>query len=281
MDMKTMKRQAIYESEDIKITQDVLDGSPSVIVFFSNFKEADWQAIAGREDNIRFRGHSAVFVSAKTNHWWQIPDLQEMCACIRSMTEGYAERISYGSSMGGYGALLLSSDIASTRVLAVAPQSIISDPDVPLEPAWAEAIAQRPILRDNVAESMRVVPEILYDPHMARDLRHVDELKSRVTVEELRFPYGGHKLLNTLKECGILRDVVSRLFQGKATEEELLSIYDPVKRSSASYVFNVAQALVIAGEYDTAEQELATLDELDPTLAASLRSVIERRKAKA
>ena len=36
-----MAHRPIYESEHVRITHDVLDGASSVIVFFSDFKEAD------------------------------------------------------------------------------------------------------------------------------------------------------------------------------------------------------------------------------------------------
>ncbi|MBN8292442.1 hypothetical protein JI664_10735 [Rhodobacter sp. NTK016B] len=249
----------------------MLDGASSVIVFFSNFKEADWQAVASREDNIRFRGHSAVFVFSKYNHWWQIPELDEMCACIRAATEGYAQRIAYGSSKGGFGALLLGADIDSTRIVAIAPQTTISDPAIPLRSVWKEEIAKRPILRDNVADSLKILPEVLYDPYKETDLPHVNHLKARAEIEELRFPHGGHKLLKTFKECGILGDVMGRLFREKTSESELLEIFDPVKRRSSSYMLNLVQWLALTGAYAQATLEFEALEALDPSSVASFR----------
>ncbi|WP_370204859.1 hypothetical protein [Pararhodobacter marinus] len=274
-----MTRRTIYDSEDIRITQDVLEGASSVIVFFSSFKEADWQAVAGREDTIRFRGHSGVFVTAKSNHWWQVPDLAKMCACIRAATRGYSQRIVYGSSKGAFGALLLSSDIDATRVIAVAPQTAISDPALPILPVWREAIAQRPILRDNVAESLKLVPELMYDPHKGTDKPHIDALKARVEVTELRFPFGGHKLLRTFKEAGILGSVMGRVFDAPASEAELHAIFDPAKRRSASYLHNHGSRLAEAGDFERARSEARALEAVDPVRADNLKAIIDDLQA--
>ena len=68
----------------------------------------------------------AIFIVAKQNHWWQVEGLDELCASVKRFSRRFDRVVSYGSSMGGYGALLTAEAVGATHVLAVSPQTVIS-----------------------------------------------------------------------------------------------------------------------------------------------------------
>ncbi|PWE29608.1 hypothetical protein C4N9_07630 [Pararhodobacter marinus] len=270
-----MGRVIWYESSDIRIRVEDERRTDRVVIHFDSLQSEFGDPLPERKTSSIFRGFDTILVSALSNHCWQVPDLDAMCAALRAASDGYAERLAYGSSMRGYGALMLAGDIGCTRILAVAPQAVYTEPSVPLHPIWSDAFNARPFVRDDVVASLSVVPEIVYDPDLPLDAAHVRYLQDRIPIRAFPFPHAGHKVLQTLKECGILKPVMTALLQGDARMEDLRALYDPVCERSPNYLFHAGASRALAGNNAAAAPYLEQLEALDPPQAARLREILE------
>lgn len=77
----------------------------------------------------------AFFVCQKKNVWWHTNEINDVINLIRGkVTE--VELVTYGSSMGGYGAIYLAAQFDSAVALAVAPQIVIKNHLVDVDLRW-------------------------------------------------------------------------------------------------------------------------------------------------
>lgn len=262
----------IYESDSVVATAN-LRATRSVIAGFSAMREGTKVARFG-DGVVQKLGHSGVFITAKADHWWQIADRNALCDAVRPVIAPYVEGVAYGSSMGGYGALSLGADMGCKRVIAVAPQTVLSDPAVPLYHRWSMLLHGRQLLRDDVPTDLRgVTPEIVYDPFQDLDRAHVRYLAAKRPVIEVRLPFAGHKVLRTLSECGVLEDVTRRLLAG--CYENLALEYRSYRKRSPNCLFSVGVSYCYRGRWEQALKvagELVRRDEAK--LANNLKAIV-------
>lgn len=268
-------RETVYESDDVKVVADLFDDAKGIIVGLSEFSP-ELHAAAFGDGAVQKKGYCGIFVRAKTNHWWQIPDRAELCRAVKDVSGRFGARLAYGSSMGGYGALSLGSEMGCNRILAVAPQTIVSNPEISMNPDWRAAIATRPILRDDVAAELSVIPEIFYDPYSADDVQHVHHLRDRRRLREYKFPFAGHKLLVTLNQCGIIGSFISKVFSGNYDARELDEMYTGHCHLSSRYHLNAGIHHATIGDHGRAREHLAELEKRGDELSVKLKKAIAR-----
>ncbi len=249
----------LFANDHVSATADLRD-TDAVLVTFSNFTDSETrQAIFG-ESLARSRGFSAIFITARYNHWWQHSDRDLLCRIVRAAAEPYTKRIAYGSSMGAYGALSFGARMGCERIVAIAPQTTISRADVPLRPKWVEEIAKRPIVRDDVpADLGGIVPEVILDPFYDEDRAHVDYLARRVATRQLHYPFGGHKLLKTLHQCGILSESISAILHEGIDAPGLLDAYLRRRETSTWSMLEEGRHAATTGEIGRARTFLEKL----------------------
>ena len=251
----------LYEDEDVAVSADLRE-TEGVVICFSTFRKMGDPAGTG-ESFVQSIGLSAVTLNSKYNHWWQMPGRDWMCAAVKEATAHYAYRSTYGSSMGGYGALTLGVAAGCNRILAISPQTVISDPAVPLHRSWAKAVAQRPILRDAVVDDLQgMVPEIVFDPFDPIDVAHLDHLRGQTKVLERPFPFAGHKLLSTFRDCGVLRSITTDLVKGDGSYVVMLDRYLTARHRAPRFLRNVAAYERAQGDASAADTTLKMLTAL-------------------
>lgn len=279
MQERACRYNLIYESDSIVVSAD-LRATRSVIVGLSPMREG-LKVVRFGDGIFQKLGYSGVFVTAKADHWWQIDDRDALCAAVRRAVSPYVERVAYGVSMGAYGALSLGADMDCTRVVAVAPQTVLSDPTVPLHHSWRTMLNGRPILRDDVVSDLRgLVPEIIYDPFQELDTAHVRYLAARRPVVELCLPFAGHMVLRTLLECDVLPDVTRRLLAGR--HDNLLLEYRSYRARSRNCILNAGLSLCHRGRWDRALKVADALDRRGEVVLAERLTVIATKwRAKA
>ena len=234
-------RKLLFDSADLAV-EFVPAQSDTLVVSFSSFSGEK-----GRHSRFGYpflgnKGFAAVYVVAKLNHWWQTPDMDEAAHHIRRVARRYRRVVTYGSSMGGFGALLMADAVGATHVLAVSPQTVLSDPRVPLKAQWQTFISQRPIIRDGVRDRLpeRCTVTVLYDPSARRDRSHVQHIADLPGVTGFAAPFGSHKILRVLQEMGIVSDVTVRLINGNLDSGEFRRLFRDGRRRSPSYLTYLA-----------------------------------------
>lgn len=227
--------KVIYESEDNLVISEQ-NGSDRVAITFSFFPKPDGPPHAFAQRAVKSAGFNGIFVIAKTPHWCQTEDRDSLIEAVNDAAFPYRTRIAYGISKGGYSALSPGAAMGCSRIVAISPQTVISDPSVPLRQDWQSAISSRPILHDDIpADLGHVVPEIVYDPINARDSSHVRYLRERHPVREGRFPFASHKILVTLKQCGLLQLATSTWLSDAADSPALRIAFRQERHRSLQY----------------------------------------------
>lgn len=236
-------------------------GTP-VVVTFSSFTGAQAVPTAFARPFVERAGFNAVYVIASRNHWWQVPDMEPALQAARQhLASVGGERILYGSSMGAYGALLFARDLGASRVVAVSPQTRVSGPRSDFKPAWSDCMASRPVLRDDIQNSLApgMDVRIVMDPQDRIDLRQVKHLLdgtrgSGASVRCYVAPFATHAVLEYFKRTGILSDVVAGLLRGDMSVAGFRSMVRQTRRGNVDYFRRAAAVAQHRGQIGRANR---------------------------
>ena len=203
--------KVIYNGSDITVLFDYVSNN-GVVFSFSGFGAYKTEKHAYADGFIQKLGLSAVFFLAKHDHWWQSSELDEAIDIVNTYTALINKRISYGQSMGGYGALLASKKL-KCFALVTAPQTCISNPLIPLHPVWKENISRFPLIRDDISECVEqnLGTIVLYDNLCNLDKKHFDYIANKKGVIGIRVSFGTHYIPKVLNEMRIFSQIISLL----------------------------------------------------------------------
>lgn len=229
----------IYKGKYISLYIDNI--STSDVIFTFSGHGANPKNLYG-DGFIQQLGFSGVFFVSLANHWWQTPELNEAINIANENTKTHSNRIAYGQSMGGYGALLCAARLKS-RVVVTAPQTTLDARKANISQAWMKDISQFPIIRDNVEDELMSVDsiKIFYDNKNSSDVSHVEHLKTHINwLDEYTIPYATHNLPRTLKEMGLITSLISESFKNEKTNKiEFRKKIRANKAKSISYILNL------------------------------------------
>lgn len=240
--------QLLYEDDAVRAEYVPGDG-PTVVVSFNSYSGED-----GKVDRFGYpflprQGFATVYVTAKQNHWWQHPGIGGATDAVRAVVARYERAVTYGSSMGGYGALLLARDVGASHAVAVSPQTSISNPKLKLKETWRLNIAKRPIIRDDIDETLPGLTRavILYDPYMPRDRKFFDYVAHHPNVVGFPSQFLSHKVLRALQEAKILKDVSVNLLRGEMDYLQYRAMVRGNRRRSPTYLGYLARCCTEKG----------------------------------
>ncbi|MEI4197438.1 hypothetical protein V8359_16695 [Roseovarius sp. E0-M6] len=168
------------------------------------------------------RGVQTIFIRSRLSNWFQDDEVFAMGAALREALPDGARVTTYGASMGGYGALLLSDLIRAERVVAIAPQFTLDPATVPFERRWRvsrERIGRfHHDLRDHM--SPPAAKFVFYDS-LDKDRHHIALMQPDDTFRLIRFPGASHQILRFLQETGCLGDFLTALTDPDAGFDDL------------------------------------------------------------
>lgn len=154
----------------------------------------------------------AIHIVPAGNHWYQYPDLPEMCAKIREITAGYDRVVAYGSSMGAYAAIRYGGWAGADLALAISPQFRVAFGRPPFERRWFRYVLGLRFPHESGADA---VPEalIVYDP-LTKDRDHARLFQSITRATLVPIAYSGHPSGVTLMQAGLLAPMLVQLCDG-------------------------------------------------------------------
>ena len=230
----------VFEDQNIRV-ETCLNEGDTVVVAFNSYSGDDTDGTRFGYPFLPRNGFSSIHVTARQSHWWQVADQRSFLDAILPLIAPYRRRISYGSSMGGYGALLYARDLGVTGVVSVVPQTIISDPAFKMKGVWRLAINRVTITKDDIAETIGDVPDVrlLYDPWRDIDRAFADYVARFTPVTHYLFPFVGHKVPNFLADIGIITPTMNGILRGTLAPQEVRAAMRPVRRNSGFYVANM------------------------------------------
>ncbi len=262
----------IFDADDLEVYSSVTGGNTSLAVTF------DFSSVQGRPPHIPasnfFHGISfdQVHVVSKKDIWYQTKELVKVAELINARRRDYERVVTYGNSMGAYGAILISGMIEADIVLAFAPQYSVDPSIMPEEKRWREAVNQITFIYDHletfVSDASRNY--VIYDPFNPEDRRHVAMFGTVQTFTEIRLPFCGHFPSSFLHELGLLAPYMEALIFEGAIGSDLVRRTKDARRRSYHYYLNLALILNAKGRRSIAIRAAHTGYALAPSRPESL-----------
>lgn len=177
------------------------------------------------------RGIPHIHVFANWNHWYQVEDMDVAVDVISAETAGFDERIVYGSSMGGFGALQFGGRLGATQVVAIAPQFSMDRRKVPQERRFSDDVrylrarSERRVpglppgaefIHDDIRAA--VLPArtvVVYDPLHPVESEHVRRIAEYHPIARVHVRGSDHAPDKALREAGLLSTVIEGVMDGR------------------------------------------------------------------
>lgn len=198
------------------------------------------------------RGWGSLGVMIKRKDWFRCPDLWATLDQLRDdgLFDSYKNVSMYGSSMGGFGAVMFAPLAPGCTVLAMAPQTSLSRDITPFENRYryARTLADwsHGPYRD-AADGIGAAGKayILYDPYVPQDGAHAERLAGP-NVELLPCRHMSHKLPPMFRRMGILKDIAYEALDGSMTRDDLYR-HLRARRTATPYLMELAKNAAAAG----------------------------------
>jgi len=242
-------RYAVHESPTIRVFSRIFDPGGPVFVSFSIRNERPMPF--GEAVFLKY-GLNAVHVVACGPHWYQYEDSPAAARAIRAHVAPASRVITYGTSMGGYAALMFSGDVGADLALSFSPQFSVDGAKVPFETRWrddAEAILRRGgFVYDDMAQGLtrtgRVV--VAYDP-LDDDGLHVACLRPIRPFEELIVPFSQHRTIRVLAEARLASWLLREAASGTLDIGEARRRVRGGRHASSTYLRYLGRRLQMRG----------------------------------
>lgn len=163
-------------------------------------------------------GVSALHVKPDGSSWYRLPDLE---AAFRDLAAagffaGFDSVMTYGGSMGGFGALAFAGITGADRVLSLNPQVNLGPEVRSWEKRYRDAERlgwDAPIC--DIGQQLRQVatPVVVYDPYHAPDRKQV-ELIDAPHLVALHVPFVGHRMPGHLQSMRLLAPLFHQVLTG-------------------------------------------------------------------
>ncbi|WP_421989690.1 hypothetical protein [Roseococcus sp.] len=199
---------------------------------------------------------SSVHVTADRNHWFQTTEAEAAIQAIKPIAARFRRVVTYGSSMGGYGALAWSRRLGATDVVAISPQFSIDRRRVPWERRWSEEAATLDFFDDDMAENLNpdATVTLIFDP-LTADGRHGAEITAlSARASTLLAPFGGHPAGTFLRDIKLLSSAIRKLASGTADIPSLRRAIRQGRASSALYWSQRAAGLAKSKRLEAARE---------------------------
>lgn len=231
-------RQVLFKGADLLVTAQIDLNPGSIVISFTNLNSSKTTGFA--ETFLTSHNISNVCFIAMRDHWWQSAEMPRALSIVRSLAKAFPNRITYGTSMGAYGALNFAEELEATRVLAFAPQASPDQTVTPFEKRWVERRSKIVPIHDNLWKRRCRTAEttIVYDPYDA-DGRHV-EIINNPNIRHVRIPYTGHHIITFIGQTRLLKGAVLATFQGNDPWFTLIPALLRARRNFPQYWFNMA-----------------------------------------
>lgn len=188
------------------------------------------------------QGISAIHVMGRGDDWYQYADMDAAMATVRAATRGAVRVVTYGSSMGGYGALRFADAAGATDVLALSPQYSLDPKVATHERRWSQdfrRIRWRPDSNGPITCSARAV--VVYDP-IGPDRWHGERIARDLACHLIRLPYTAHPVTTYLSDAGLLGPLIAGLLNGEFDQQTFRREARRARSANGIYLGELAAA---------------------------------------
>lgn len=239
--------EQVYSGSDMRAFM-LLPKAPSslqtVFITFSNFRRAPLLEDNGfGQDFLEKMGIPAIHIITSDNNWFQSHEALDLAQNVLQLRGQFPKAVGYGSSMGGYGAMMFSNLLNLDATIAISPQFSIQPEKVEGDSRWAHIANKLEFVFDDMDTGMSKTARhnLFYDPCTADNIHAQLYEKKGATCFAL--PYSGHSSAGFLQQVGVLAEIVTEAAKDPMTDFSTIHQI-ALERSprSALYAFNAEQA---------------------------------------
>ncbi|WP_091739943.1 hypothetical protein [Phenylobacterium immobile] len=233
------------------------DRKDVLVVTFSGREPAPPARSGAAQEFFRKNGVACVHFIAKQNHWWQTEELEPALDIVANVAErqGYQSIVTYGSSMGGYGALIASGRLKAVRSVVDTPQFSVDPAKTGWDDRWLKDTRGLSFAEDRFDD--RVGPGEIYvfsDPGFETDQRHVDMIAALRPVRHMRAAFAEHAVSRVLLEAGVLQTATLEALTGALSETRFKALLRAGRRTSPLIYAGASRALARNGKVKLADR---------------------------
>jgi len=289
--MSEFERDQIFDGPTLRVyrTRSPRPKHDRVVFTFHGWaRQPKFSPVGFGEGFFANQGVDAIHFLTNKNNWYQQPEMREAIAHVTPIANAYAGRSSYGSSMGGYAAILFSDWLNVDVVSAFSPQFSIQRSILPNERRWLKESLETEFLYDDMASMASKTAKVLvaYDPTDDDDIPHMRLLRSTiVNLREFVTPLSSHHVLRFLHEIGLLSEFLDSSVRGELDHSHFRTRIRTLRRTSSFYFSTAAVKCAQRSWLAKADALLELFDALPvkrpPAVvrADKARELIEARRA--
>ncbi|MET4633712.1 hypothetical protein [Kaistia defluvii] len=245
--------EELFSGQSYRVWADLQNDGPAVVCFDPWYNRQDPERPAFGLRYFSTNNINVVAVKSHGNHWYQHAEMDEVVDRINERL-GSRQRVGYGSSMGGYGALNFSERLSLDRVLLFAPQFSADIRTVPWERRWQSEQDTLACRYDAVAQIAPVGGYIFFDPHNRNDQRHADLIRQRHPLTPIKMPFSGHHALDWFSQNRTISALIRSLVFDGTREREAIRARRQDRAKVATYWLNLSAHLWAKGRMGKALQ---------------------------
>lgn len=256
------RQRVLFDGKDLLLRANLHDDRSNLVVTFSPRSLAGYSPGPGfAEVPLNKQAVNNLVFIAKWNHWWQTAEMAEALAIARDFLAplGLQRLSAYGSSMGGYGALMCAGELGCTHVLALGPQYSIDPAKVPFEKRWRREARLLRFERDDMDAALQSPARkfVVYDRQSA-DGPQMALMRGR-NLHCVDIAGGGHAIAKYFKETGQLKPLLAAVIDGRLAEEmpELVRAGKKARMQSPAYMISLLNRLDAAPQHRRTARRLA------------------------
>jgi hypothetical protein len=154
-------------------------------------------------------GFSILDITTRSPNWFPADDMAAVVPAARALLAGrFANRVTFGFSQGGYGAIKFSRVLEATTTIAFSPQASI-DPRVVAGGRFASYFDFGRNAGMGIAAGDCLCPAyVFYDPYDDQDRRQVEDIGKIVSITQIGVPFSGHGTSRLFATPERLREIV-------------------------------------------------------------------------
>lgn len=262
------RRVQLFDGKDV-IAHTLECGSEKVIVSFQPwsaipFGEADAKDAHGFGETVFSKhGYDEIHITPRCNNWYQTPEMAQVIKLVKERV-GSRAGVTYGSSMGGYGAVAFSGPL-NLPCVALTPQFSIDQEIVPFETRWQNEAAK--IIFDNtfLGQAPRARGYVFYDNIQPLERGHAELIQENTDCRLVPCPYTGHAITTHLNTTFGLRKLVTEVIDGKFDIPTFRRVRRTTRKSEGVYLSQLIRGLLARKKRQAAVNVYNNLVDLDKT----------------
>lgn len=237
----------VFEGQHLRLLWSERRAGPCLFVTFDHWTRGrtGFEELGGNTIFDR-RGWPVLRVQTARNDWFLNPDLDAALDIVAAVAAEYESAVTYGFSMGGYGAMRFARAAGAARVVTISPQFSPLPARARFEARWwkdRKACDPRQDDLSHMADTAAAPVVVVYDPLQGPDRLHAELIRGACAhFFGLPLPFGGHPATQTILQGDRLGAFAASLLTGPLDRAALLAPHKRARRNAEHYAAALARA---------------------------------------